>query len=208
MHCIVLCSLQLCNIVFFLAKSCRIWTTCSGARVVRCRRWKLNVGHLAGYCFFSPPTSCPFSQETNILWWNALAAGIGAPRNLFQKHNIWIPKTIGKIPSNTLPKTNMAPENGGFPIGISFSRGLFSGATLVSGSVHPKWLKIIISQLRFKSHFRCHLDISQDPGFPSLTTSDLTSNHAEATWEALSGRQVHPLWSWSGWVPQFNLLVI
>ena len=79
MHCIVLCSPQLCNIVFFLAKSCGIWTTCSGAQVVRCRRWKLNVGHLAGYCFFSPPTSCPFSQETNILWWNALAAQMGPP---------------------------------------------------------------------------------------------------------------------------------
>ena len=33
----------------------------------------------------------------------------------------------------TLPKTNVAPKNGGFPIGISFSRGLFSRAMLVSG---------------------------------------------------------------------------
>lgn len=43
------------------------------------------------------------------------------------------------------------------------------------------------------------LDISRDPGFPSLTTSDLTSNHPEATWkfvkihQALAGRQVPPL---------------
>ena len=36
----------------------------------------------------------------------------------------------------TLPKTNIfAPKNGWFPIGISFSRGLFSGAMLVSGTV-------------------------------------------------------------------------
>ena len=28
------------------------------------------------------------------------------------------------------PETNVAPENGGFPIGISVSRGLFSGATV------------------------------------------------------------------------------
>jgi len=37
--------------------------------------------------------------------------------------------------TNTLPETNMAPEKWWFPIGISFSRGLFSGATLVSVSV-------------------------------------------------------------------------
>ena len=35
----------------------------------------------------------------------------------------------------TLPKTNIAPKNGWFPIGISFSRGSFSGAMLVSGRV-------------------------------------------------------------------------
>ena len=35
----------------------------------------------------------------------------------------------------TLPKTNIGPKNGGFPIGISFSRGLFSCAMLVSGRV-------------------------------------------------------------------------
>ena len=28
------------------------------------------------------------------------------------------------------PETNVAPENGGFPIGIPVSRGLFSGATV------------------------------------------------------------------------------
>ena len=36
---------------------------------------------------------------------------------------------------DTLPETNIAPENGGFPIGLSFSRGLFSGAMLVLGGV-------------------------------------------------------------------------
>ena len=40
-----------------------------------------------------------------------------------------------EIPRITLPETNVAPENGGFPIGISFSKGLFSGVMLVSGSV-------------------------------------------------------------------------
>ena len=35
--------------------------------------------------------------------------------------NAWIPKP-------TLPETNIAPKNDGFPIEISFSRGLFSGA--------------------------------------------------------------------------------
>ena len=37
----------------------------------------------------------------------------------------------------TLPKTNskFAPKNDGFPIGISFSSGFFSGAMLVSGRV-------------------------------------------------------------------------
>ena len=36
----------------------------------------------------------------------------------------------------TLPETNIAPKNWWFPIGISFSRGLFSGAMLVSGRVN------------------------------------------------------------------------
>ena len=33
----------------------------------------------------------------------------------------------------TLPETNIAPENGWFPIGISSSRGPFSGAVFVLG---------------------------------------------------------------------------
>ena len=38
----------------------------------------------------------------------------------------------------TLPETNIAPRNGGFHLGISFSSGLFSGVNslLVSGRVH------------------------------------------------------------------------
>ena len=41
--------------------------------------------------------------------------------------------TMGKIA--TLPETNIAPTNDGFPVGISFSRGVFSGAMLVSRMV-------------------------------------------------------------------------
>ena len=33
---------------------------------------------------------------------------------------------------NTLPETNIAPKNSWFPIGISFTRSVFSGAMLVS----------------------------------------------------------------------------
>ena len=38
----------------------------------------------------------------------------------------------------TLPEINIAPRNGGFHLGISFSSGLFSGVNslLVSGRVH------------------------------------------------------------------------
>ena len=46
----------------------------------------------------------------------------------------------------TLPKTNIEPKKWWFPIGISFSRGSFSGAMLVSGryspvdiNFHPHW---------------------------------------------------------------------
>ena len=42
-------------------------------------------------------------------------------------------KFLNKIPS--LKLIAKAPKNGGFPIGISFSRGLFSGAMLVSRGV-------------------------------------------------------------------------
>ena len=43
---------------------------------------------------------------------------------------------ISQSLTGTLPETNIAPKNDGFPIGISFSRGLFSGAKiLVSGRV-------------------------------------------------------------------------
>ena len=35
----------------------------------------------------------------------------------------------------TPPKFNIAPEKWWFPVGISFSSGLFSGAMLVSGRV-------------------------------------------------------------------------
>ena len=35
----------------------------------------------------------------------------------------------------TLPESSIAPENGWFPIGISSSRGPFSGAMLVLGGV-------------------------------------------------------------------------
>ena len=42
---------------------------------------------------------------------------------------------------NTLPETNIAPEMDGFPIGISFSRGLFSGDMLVSGRVWYSYSK-------------------------------------------------------------------
>lgn len=94
MHCIVLCSPQLCNIVFFLAKSCGIWTTCSGAQVVRCRRWKLNVGHLAGYCFFFTSYFLPLFPGDQHLVMKRTCSSNGAPRNLFQKHNIWISETI------------------------------------------------------------------------------------------------------------------
>ena len=45
----------------------------------------------------------------------------------------WKSRSIQK--SDTLPETNIAPKNDGFPIGISFSRGLSSGAMLVSGRV-------------------------------------------------------------------------
>ena len=38
-------------------------------------------------------------------------------------------------PNGTLPKTNMAPENGWLEDQISFRIGLFSAAMLVSGSV-------------------------------------------------------------------------
>ncbi len=39
---------------------------------------------------------------------------------------------------STLPKTNIAPKKWWLPIGISFSRGLFSGDTLVSGRVSAR----------------------------------------------------------------------
>ena len=35
---------------------------------------------------------------------------------------------FGILRWDTLPETNVAPKNGGFPTGISFSRGLFSDA--------------------------------------------------------------------------------
>ena len=52
----------------------------------------------------------------------------------------WILRVIRTV---TLPKTNIAPKIWWFPIGISFSKGLFSGAKmLVSGRVYrgiPTW---------------------------------------------------------------------
>ena len=42
----------------------------------------------------------------------------------------------------TLPETNSSPLKRWFPIGISFSRGLFSSAMLVSGRVPPNLLPI------------------------------------------------------------------
>ena len=36
---------------------------------------------------------------------------------------------------NTPPKINMEPGNGGFPVGISFSKGPFSGSMFVLGGV-------------------------------------------------------------------------
>ena len=38
--------------------------------------------------------------------------------------------TAGRGGFACTPETNVAPENGGFPIRISVSRGLFSGATI------------------------------------------------------------------------------
>ena len=46
----------------------------------------------------------------------------------------------------TLPETNIAPKNDGFSIGTSFSRGVFSGAMLVSGRVlHDVWVGHIMT---------------------------------------------------------------
>lgn len=160
MHCIVLCSPQLCNIVFFLAKSCGIWTTCSGAQVVRCRRWKLNVGHLAGYCFFFTSYFLPLFPRDQHLVMKRTCSSNGAPRNLLQKHNIWISEKNRRIPSKTSK---------------------------------------IIEDPHFSASILATSDAIWDPGFPSLTTSDLTSNHPEATWkfvkihQAQPGRQVPPL---------------
>ena len=44
--------------------------------------------------------------------------------------------------------SSIAPKNGGFPIGISFSRGLFSEAMLVSGRVYDITLESWIFQSR------------------------------------------------------------
>ena len=64
-------------------------------------------------------------------WWlQAVKAAVRANKAGEIFINDW---TMGKIA--TLPETNIAPTNDGFPIGISFSRGVFSGAMLVSRMV-------------------------------------------------------------------------
>ena len=45
----------------------------------------------------------------------------------------------------TLPETNVEPKICWFPIGISFSRGLFSGDMLVSGRVHQTKNQLLIA---------------------------------------------------------------
>ena len=64
-------------------------------------------------------------------WWlQAVKAAVRANKAGEIFINDW---TMGKIA--TLPETNIAPKNDGFPVGISFSRGVFSGAMLVSRMV-------------------------------------------------------------------------
>ena len=58
------------------------------------------------------------------------------------------------------PETNVAPENGGFPIGISVSRGLFSGATVGGKNysnpyIHPQPPPPRISMLLVPSKHSC-----------------------------------------------------
>ena len=57
----------------------------------------------------------------------------------------------------TLPKTNIAPKKWWFPIGISFSKGLFSGAMLVSGRVtniapNARWGEKVVKLVIQKCH--------------------------------------------------------
>ena len=49
--------------------------------------------------------------------------------------------------TDTLPKTNIAPKNGSFQLGISFSKRLFSGAMLVSGRVMVHWPNGIMTNI-------------------------------------------------------------
>ena len=56
-------------------------------------------------------------------------------------HFCWSPKHFRTNTGQriTLPKTNIARKNGG----ISFSKGLFSGAMLVSGRVPPEFCRLL-----------------------------------------------------------------
>ena len=77
------------------------------------------------------------------LRWLGMGFGISEPSTLSaQGSRFNLGKTLyrftpWKIQLTTLPETDsLHPKNGWFPIGTSFSRGLFSGAMLVSGKVY------------------------------------------------------------------------
>ena len=63
-----------------------------------------------------------------------------------------LPPPSSCMESYTTEKLNMEPKNWWFPIGISFSRGLFSGAMLVFWGVFPSQIKVYSSPLKLTVH--------------------------------------------------------
>jgi len=104
---------------------------------------------------FVPFSKC-WALQCHPIPWLMSAHSFFGDRDFFSK------KTCKQLPATlrycslkfTLPETNIAPENGWFPTGISSSNGPFSGAMLVFGEYNQKWMGLCsLSIDRLQRHF-------------------------------------------------------